>query len=128
MVRMVLVGIPGVALYVVGIASLVLGAMPHSERIWALGGLAAIAVALPMALFGMGAWGRWRYLLAFAALPIVFAVAFVPLLFVVPQGEKGFKAAALIAFAAASLATYLVMRAVRASYNRARDRKPGARP
>ena len=111
-------GIPGVALYVVGIASLVLGAMPHSERTWALGGLAAIALALPMALFGMGAWGRWRYLWAFAVLPIVFAIAFVPLLFVMPSGEKGFKAAALIAFAVASLATYLVMRAVRASYPR----------
>ena len=118
MVRMVLVGIPGVALYVVGIAALVLGAMPHSEGIWALGGAAAVAVALPMALFGMGAWGRWRYLLAFVALPIVFAAAFIPLVFVMPQGEKGFKTAALIAFAAASVATYLVMRAVRASYRR----------
>ena len=118
MVRMVLVGIPGVALYVVGIASLVLGAMPHSESIWALGGAVAIALALPMALFGMGAWGQWRYLWAFAALPIVFAVAFIPLVLVVPSGEKGFKTAALIAFAAASIATYLVMRAVRASYGR----------
>ena len=118
MVRMVLVGIPGVALYVVGVASLVLGAMPHSEGVWALGGAAAIALALPMALFGMGAWGRWRYLWAFAVLPVGFAVAFVPLVLVVPPGEKGFKAAALVAFAAASLATYLVMRAVRASYRK----------
>ena len=116
---MVLVGIPGVALYVVGIAALLLGLMPHSERVWALGGAGAIAVALPMALYGMGAWRRWRYLWAFVALPVAFAAVFVPIvLFVQPQGEKAFKTAALIAFGVASLATYGVMRAVRASYRR----------
>ena len=120
MVRMILVGIPGVALFVVGIASLLLGIMgPHSEGIWAVGGLAAIALALPMALFGMGAWGRWRYLWAFAVLPVVFAVVFVPLLLVMEPGERGFKTAALIAFGVACLATYAVMRAVRTSYARA---------
>ena len=119
---MVLVGIPGVALYVVGIAALLLGVMPHSERIWATGGAAAIALALPMALYGMGAWGRWRYVWAFVALPFAFAAVFVPLLLLVqPQGEKGFKTAALVAFAVAALATYGVMRLVRASY---RKKKP----
>ena len=120
MVRMVLVGIPGVALFVVGIAALLLGIMgPHSEGIWAVGGAAAIALALPIALFGMGAWGRWRYLWAFAVLPVAFAAVFVPLLLLMEPGERGFKTAALIAFGVACLATYAVMRAVRASYARA---------
>ena len=63
---MLLAGIPGVALYVVAIAALLVGIMnPHTEAIWVIGGLAGIALGLPMALYGMGAWGRWRYLWAF---------------------------------------------------------------
>ena len=126
--KLLLVGIPGVALYVVAIAAFLVGVMnPHTEAIWVIGGGAGIALALPMALYGMGAWRRWRYLWAFVTLPFAFAAAFIPILLIAqPQGERAFKAAALVAFAAASLATYLVMRAVRASY-RPRE-KPGARP
>ena len=118
MVRMVLVGIPGVALYIVGIAALLLGAMPHSEGIWALGGVAAIAAGLPMALYGMGAWGRWLYLWAFVVLPFVFAATFVPLLLMVPPGERSVKIAALLAFAVACGAAFVVMRLARATYAR----------
>ncbi|HUP98156.1 MAG TPA: hypothetical protein VM073_09450 [Usitatibacter sp.] len=119
---MVLVGVPAVAAYVVSIAALLLGLMgAHSDGIWIVGGVAGIALALPAALYGMGAWGRWRYLWAFVALPLAFAAVFIPILLIAqPQGEKAFKTAALIAFAAASLATYVAMRLVRASYARAR--------
>lgn len=128
MMRMALVGIPGVALFVVGIAALLLGIMgPHTEGIWAVGGAAAIALALPMALYGMGAWGRWRYLWAFAVLPVAFAAVFVPLVLVLEPGERSFKTASLVAFAVACLATYAVMRAVRASYARAANPPPPAR-
>ncbi len=113
---LVVVALPGLILGLASLAGLVLGLMPHSEAVWAVGGAVGLLASMPMMMVGAGVWGKWRYLWAFAALPVVFIACFVPMLLLFPPGKDSFfLAVGLAAFVSVAASVWIAARA-KASY------------
>lgn len=110
------VALPALVIWLASLAVLVVGLMPHSDAVWAIGGAAGFIVSLPAMMAGAGIWGKWRYLWVFVTLPVVFVAAVVPMLLLFAPGQDSFLLAAGLAIFIALAAALGVAARVRASY------------
>jgi hypothetical protein len=71
--RFLFCAIPGLFLFLAGLAMLALSFDPssHHRLAFGAGGGAAIAAGVPLILYGTGRWRKWGYLLPFLSLPVV---------------------------------------------------------
>lgn len=114
---LVLLGLPGMILWLASLVALVVGLMPPSEVLWAVGGAAGFLVSLPMMLAGAGVWGKWRYLWVFTSLPATLFATFVSMLVVFNPGKDTFLLVLGFAGLVALAVTLVVAARVKASYS-----------